>query len=122
MLRIKELRKISGESQVSIAKKLNVSRQVYANYENEINEPPFETLCKLASIFDCSVDYLLGRVDDYGNVTEEERASGLSEQKKISITPLEGELLMLFRELGYKHGESVQASILTVIENMLNLK
>ena len=50
MLRIKELRKISGESQVSIAKKLNVSRQVYANYENEINEPPFETLCKLASI------------------------------------------------------------------------
>lgn len=67
MLKLKELRKLSGETQSSIAKKINVSRQVYANYENEINEPPLDVLCKLATVFDCSVDYLLGRTDDFGN-------------------------------------------------------
>lgn len=66
MQKLKELRKYSGKTQEEIAKILNVSRQVYANYENSINEPSLESLIKLAGIFDVSVDYLLGLEDDFG--------------------------------------------------------
>ena len=44
MLRIRELRAEAEKTQGEMAHMLGISRQVYANYENEINEPPFETL------------------------------------------------------------------------------
>ncbi len=52
-------------------------------------------------------------------LTPEERAAGASETRRTAITPIEDELLYLFRQLGAKRGEAAQRSILTVIENML---
>ena len=51
--------------------------------------------------------------------TDEERAAGAAETKKISITPLEDEMLYLFREVGRKHGEQAQQALITVAEKML---
>ena len=68
MLKLKELRFESGKTQEEIAKILKISRQVYANYENHINEPSLDMLNSMAILFNCSVDYLLGRTDDFGNV------------------------------------------------------
>ena len=66
MIKLKELRKENGKTQEEIAKKISVSRQVYANYENEINEPPLNSLINLAKLFNVSTDYLLGLEDDFG--------------------------------------------------------
>ena len=52
-------------------------------------------------------------------ITPEERTAGASETKKISITPIEDEMLYLFREIGYKHGEDAQRALITVAEKML---
>lgn len=122
MQKLKELRKDSGKTQEEIAKLLNVSRQVYANYENSINEPSLESLIKLAGIFDVSVDYLLGRTDDFDNLTAEEYSAGIRTSTKKSISPIEDEMLMLFRQVGKKFGTDGQRSVIAVIENMLNLK
>jgi transcriptional regulator with XRE-family HTH domain len=53
---------------MQMAEIFKVSRQVYANYENEINQPSLLTLIMMADYFECSLDYLLGRSDDLGNI------------------------------------------------------
>lgn len=69
MLKIKELRDEYNWTQEFLAKNLGISRQVLSNYENDINQPSPEMLVKLADFFQCSTDYLLGREDDFGNIT-----------------------------------------------------
>lgn len=68
MIKIKELRKTAGLTQENAAKKLNISRQVFANYENEINQPSLEMLCEIANLFNCSIDYLVGHEDEDGAI------------------------------------------------------
>lgn len=63
MNRLKELRDQIGKLQKEIAQDLNLSVQVYCNYEKGQREPSFDTLIKIAQYFDVSVDYLLGLTD-----------------------------------------------------------
>ena len=95
MLKIRELRHENNKTQVELAEYLGISRQVYANYENGINEPSLDTLSRLADFFECSVDYLLGREDDFGNVTVQGSAPALTSQER--------ELLDIFRALRPEH-------------------
>lgn len=89
-MRIKELRFESGKTQVEIADNLGISRQVFANYEKEINFPDPNMLIKLARYFNVTVDYLIGN---------EEQAKTV-ESSAVNITGLtdkEREILMIFR-------------------------
>ena len=61
MIRLKELRLNSKQSQATIANYLSISQPAYANYERGVREPDYATLVKLANYFDVSVDYLLGK-------------------------------------------------------------
>lgn len=82
MLRLKELRIEKEKTQAEMANALSISRQVYANYENEINQPSLETLGKIADFFEVSTDYLLGRSDDLGNVTVKQTGTGLTGEEE----------------------------------------
>ena len=118
MILLKDLRKERGLSQVQVATALNISRQVYANYENEINQPDCKMLISLSKFFGVSVDEILGR-DDF---TPEERAAGAMATRKESISPIEDEMLYTFRQIGKRFGEQAQRDFITVGENMLKLK
>lgn len=59
-LRINELRKARGWSQVDLAKKLNITKQTVSNWENDNILPSIEMLVKLSNVFNVSTDYLLG--------------------------------------------------------------
>ncbi|WP_202078864.1 helix-turn-helix domain-containing protein [Caldalkalibacillus salinus] len=61
--RLKENRKARSLSQDHMAEQLGISRQAYSHYETGRNEPDGTALLKIAEIFDCSVDYLLGRIN-----------------------------------------------------------
>ena len=65
-LRLKELRLAKGLTQKEVAEVIKVSPQSYGYYENWVNKPDPETLIKLADLFGCSIDYLLGRENDFG--------------------------------------------------------
>lgn len=54
--------------------------------------------------------------------TPEERAAGAMATRKESITPLEDDLLYVFRQIGKRYGEQAQRDFVTVGENMLKLK
>lgn len=59
-LRINELRKARGWSQVDLAKKLNISKQTVSNWENDNILPSIDMLIHLSKAFGVSTDYLLG--------------------------------------------------------------
>lgn len=44
-----------------MGRKLNITSSAYGYYEQGRNEPPLETLVKIAEIFNVTTDYLLGR-------------------------------------------------------------
>lgn len=58
--RMAEQRKKLGLSQEELATKLKISQKSISKYELGHRRPSYETLVAMASIFDVSVDYLLG--------------------------------------------------------------
>lgn len=60
MLRMKQLRLKKGMSQSELGKIIGVSPSTIGMYEQERRIPEVNTLKKLASFFNVSIDYLLG--------------------------------------------------------------
>ena len=61
---VKRLQQLmSDKTQVEIANKTGIARQTIGQFLTGNTSPDAETLCKLADVFDVSVDYLLGRTD-----------------------------------------------------------
>ena len=63
MNRIKQLREENKWTQLELSKKMNCAMSSIAMYENETRKPSMEVLLKLSEIFNCSLDYLLGKSD-----------------------------------------------------------
>ncbi len=121
--KLRALRLEAGYTQKEMAKKINSTDKNVWAYEKGLATPPHEILVAYARAFNVSTDYLLDLEDDFGvkSITPEERAAGASETKTVKVTPAEDELLYLFREIGKKHGEKGQQSVLNIAENLLNL-
>lgn len=64
--RIKQLRNAKRLTQADVAEKIGITRPAYTAYETGKRQPDFDILQKLATLFDVSTDYLLGRTDDKG--------------------------------------------------------
>lgn len=62
--RLKYLREKNGLTQKDIATRLGVESAAISKYELDMREPNIEALKKLATIFNVSIDYLLGRTPD----------------------------------------------------------
>lgn len=62
-VRLKELRKEKGFSQLEIAKMLSMSKMAVSHWEKGNSEPSIEQLKVLAQLFDVSIDYLVGFCD-----------------------------------------------------------
>ena len=63
-MRLKNLRKSLGISQLKLAMDLNMNQNSISRYENGTREADYATLIKLADYFKVSIDYLLERTDD----------------------------------------------------------
>ena len=63
-MRLKELRKSKGISQLKMAIDLNTNQNTISRYETGEREPGINELIKIADYFDVSVDYLLERTDN----------------------------------------------------------
>lgn len=116
--KIKLERTRQGYSQLKLGEILNVTQQAVAKWEKGVAEPDSENLVAMSKLFNVSTDYLLGRND----FTPEERAAGARETIKKSITPIEDDMLYVFRQIGKHFGEQAQRDYITVGENMLKLK
>ena len=59
-LRIRDLREDSDLSQAYVANILHVTQATYSRYESGAINVPVDVLIKLASLYQTSLDYLLG--------------------------------------------------------------
>lgn len=99
---LRRLRKEQKKTQAQVAKILGISQQAYATYELSTRTPPMDILISLANIYNCSVDFLLGRnenknssentANDISNVITAEKllSMGFDENKinKLSETDI----------------------------------
>ena len=73
---IKKLRASRSLNQVEFAKILGVSKQCVSNWENDNVVPSVDMLLKLATFFNVTTDYLLGRTNtkslDVSKLTDEQ--------------------------------------------------
>ncbi len=60
----KELREMSGLSQMRLSEKIGISAAAIGFLENHDNEPKGSTVVAYAKFFDVTADYLLGLEDD----------------------------------------------------------
>lgn len=96
-MKLRELRLAKGLTQKDVATAIGVSPQSYGYYENQINKPDPDTLIKLADFFNCTIDYLVGRENDYGVI----------ENKNLNLTKLQSELLTSFNLLSIEDQNKV---------------
>ena len=63
-MRLKEIRKSRGISQLKLAMDLSMTQNSISRYESGVREADYATLIKIADYFDVSLDYLLERTDN----------------------------------------------------------
>lgn len=63
-MRLKEIRKIKGISQLKLAMDLNTNQNTISRYETGEREPGIAELIKIADYFNISIDYLLERTNN----------------------------------------------------------
>ena len=96
----KTLRKEKGLSQVQLAEALNISKACISMIEIGKNDPTANTLLKYADFFQCSTDYLLGREDDFGNIT-------IHTEKPAPLPPDTQELVNIYQALSPAHRSQI---------------
>jgi transcriptional regulator with XRE-family HTH domain len=68
--RIAQLRDEKRLTQEELAQKIGINRAALSHYENNRREPDYETLQRIASYFQVSIDYLMGGVQDTPKITD----------------------------------------------------
>ena len=103
MLKIREIRESFSLTQKQLGEKIGIDGHNIGDWERGKCEPSSDMLIKLADFFGCSIDYLVGREDDFGNVSVSSSPSDLTKDEKL--------LLERFRKLGPFERESILVQI-----------
>lgn len=74
--RLKKLRQIKHLRQEQVARLIGVNKSAISAYENNLRQPSFDILVRLANLYRVSTDYLLGQTNarsiDLTGLTEED--------------------------------------------------
>lgn len=62
--RLKQLREEHSLTQQALAEQLQTVRSTINKYEKNTRKPEYETLIKIADLFNTTTDYLLGRTKE----------------------------------------------------------
>ena len=83
---LKKLRIQNNLTQKQLGERLGIGQTTVACYENGLREPHIESLIAYADLFDCTVDYLVGRSDDFGTPVLSARAPApVMTQEEIAL-------------------------------------
>ena len=116
MERLKELRTSKNLTQTELAKVFGCNQTAIGKYERGELYPNFSLLIKLADFFEVSVDYLIGREDDFGNIM----VSQSTDQAELSSS--EKECLQLFSSLGIFEKDSILIQMRALVQSTKDKK
>lgn len=91
--KLKAIRIEHNLTQKELSDRLGIGQATIACYENAQHDPHISILTSYADYFECSIDYLLGRTDEFGiiNIT--------NQTSTMFVTKEEREFLVKFRSL-----------------------
>ena len=95
-MNLKEIRKRNNLTQKEVAKYLNIANSTYNGYEKETSEPNIQNLIKLAELFDCSIDEIIGNEKKTNFTASPEKQNLLNTINKL--TEIECHKLNIFAE------------------------
>jgi len=131
---LRKLRVASGITQTFIAKKVNISRQAYCNYEAGIREPDYNTLLKIAKILGVPVSAILDETDENTNLSSQNQIRMDSENWVLPTTPENKKandtvdepifitLQSFYKELPVKDQQKMDRVLKTIFEEMFPKK
>ena len=90
---LKAIRLEHNLTQKQLSERLQIGQATIACYENGQHEPHISILMAYADYFECSIDYLLGRADELGNINITNQIS------TMFVTKEEREFLIKLRSL-----------------------
>ncbi|MBQ2714834.1 MAG: helix-turn-helix transcriptional regulator [Clostridia bacterium] len=108
--KIKDLRLEKGLKQKDVASAINIATNTLSQFENNKGRPSLEVLSLLADFFEVSVDYLIGREDDFGNIV----VSSQSTDQNLSLN--EKEMLESFKHLSLFEQDSILVQVKALAE------
>lgn len=97
---LKDLRKSRNLTQFQLSQLLNIGQATIAGYENGTREPHINSLIAYANFFECTIDYLVGREDELGNVV-------IQSDTPAPLSPDEQELLKIYQSLSPAHRSQI---------------
>jgi len=59
--RLRSAREKKGYKQIQVKDKTGINNKTLSGYENGVSEPDWETLVRLADLYEVTTDYLLGK-------------------------------------------------------------
>lgn len=90
--RLRDLRESRGLLQQDVADILGITGATFSRFETGARQPDASMLVKIANYFNCSVDYLLGRVDD-PKMTHAEYIEGIKSKHHLGGEMFSQEML-----------------------------
>lgn len=112
--RLEELRDEKKFTQTVVAEKIGITRPSYNHLETGVNQPGIKTLWDLADMYECSIDYLVGR-SDYRN----EKTEKLGKPLGLSEKSVKGLLAIKASHPSEKMDKNVSRTRLEVINYLL---
>jgi len=90
--RLAEIRKDHGDTQQTLADKLNVTKYTVSSWEQEKSEPNHDTLAKICRLYGVASDYLLG-LSNIDPAYIRHKSCALREEDLIFLKELESFLI-----------------------------
>ena len=103
-VRLYNLREESNMKQNELAERLGLKSSAVSKYEKGLTQPSISTLVKMAEVFACSVDYLLGL------------SSVKNPYSPDSFTPREAEIIARYRKLSKENQIRIDERIGAMID------
>lgn len=103
---LKAIRIENGLTQKELGERLKIGQATIACYENGQREPHIVNLAAYADFFGCSIDYLVGRTDDFGNLVADGRRG-----EQAALTDEERELLKKYHSLSAREKSQLSGYI-----------
>lgn len=69
--RLRLAREARNLTQTDVYKLIGIHNKTLSGYENDVSDPDLDSLKKLADLYGCSTDYLLGTEKDKSTIDEE---------------------------------------------------
>ncbi len=114
MHKIRAIREEKNLTQNQLAEKIGVVGHNVGDWERGKCEPSISMLIKIANALEVSIDYLVGREDDFGNVTVNANGAELTQDEQT--------VLRCFNKLGPFERETILIQIKALAGEMETIK